>query len=56
MPEEVRAEISPYFLERFAIKDEDEMTQKICRLNGSAEYVRSGLTVQIFSFPFVDLA
>lgn len=44
MPEEVRAEISPYFLERFAIKDEDEMTQKICRLNGSAEYVRSGLT------------
>ncbi|KAG0557045.1 hypothetical protein KC19_11G098600 [Ceratodon purpureus] len=44
MPEEVRAEISPYFLERSAIKDESTMTQKIIRLNGNAEYVRSGLT------------
>lgn len=45
MPEEVRAEISPYFLERSAIKDENMMTQKIIRLNGNAECVRSGLTV-----------
>lgn len=44
MPEEVRAEISPYFLERSAIKDENMMTQKIIRLNGNAECVRSGLT------------
>lgn len=45
MPEEVRAEICPYFLERSAIKDESLLTQKIIRLNGNAEFVRSGLTV-----------
>lgn len=45
MPEEVRAEISPYFLERSAIKDESLLTQKILRLNGDAESIRSGLTV-----------
>jgi fatty acyl-ACP thioesterase B len=44
MPEEVRAEICPYFLERSAIKDESLLTQKIIRLNGNAEFVRSGLT------------
>lgn len=52
MPEEVRAEISPYFLERSAIKDESLLTQKIIRLNGNAEFVRSGLTVSCL-FPFV---
>jgi fatty acyl-ACP thioesterase B len=54
MPEEVRAEISPYFLSRSAIKDESTMTQKISRLNGNADYVRSGLTVSrpFFSFSF----
>lgn len=45
MPEEVRAEICPYFLERSAIIDESLLTQKIIRLNGNAEFVRSGLTV-----------
>ena len=49
MPEEVRAEISPYFLERSAIKDESLLAQKILRLNDNAECVRSGLTV---SCPF----
>ncbi|KAG0609216.1 hypothetical protein M758_8G167200 [Ceratodon purpureus] len=44
MPEEVRAEISPYFLERSAIKDESLLAQKILRLNDNAECVRSGLT------------
>jgi len=44
MPEEVRAEISPYFLSRSAIKVESLLTQKIIRLNGNAEFVRSGLT------------
>ncbi|XP_024359990.1 palmitoyl-acyl carrier protein thioesterase, chloroplastic isoform X2 [Physcomitrium patens] len=44
MPEEVRAEISPYFLDRSAIKDESMLTQKIIRLDGNAQFVRSGLT------------
>lgn len=44
MPEEVRAEISPYFLERSAIKDDTLLTHKILRLNDDAECVRSGLT------------
>ena len=51
MPEEVRAEICPYFLERSAIKDESLLTQKIIRLNGNAEFVRSGLTVSCPSLP-----
>lgn len=44
MPEEVRTEISPYFLDRSAIKHESMLTQKIIRLDGNAEFVRSGLT------------
>lgn len=49
MPEEVRTEISPYFLDRSAIKHESMLTQKIIRLDGNAEFVRSGLTVSLFS-------
>jgi len=44
MPDEVRAEICPYFLERSAIKDEGSNMQKINKLDDSAEHVRSGLT------------
>jgi fatty acyl-ACP thioesterase B len=50
MPEEVRAEISPYFLERSAIKDDTVLTHKILRLNDDAECVRSGLTVSCCLF------
>lgn len=50
MPEEVRAEISPHFHERSAMNDQSEVTQRISKINGSAEYVHSGLMVRIFSF------
>ena len=53
MPDEVRAEICPYFLERSAIKDEGLSMQKINKLDDSAEHVRSGLTVSIFGY-FLD--
>jgi hypothetical protein len=53
MPDEVRAEICPYFLERSAIKDEGSNMQKINKLDDSAEHVRSGLTVSICSY-FLD--
>lgn len=43
MPEEVRAEISPHFHERSAMNDQSEVTQRISKINGSAEYVHSGL-------------
>ena len=51
MLDEVRAEISPYFLERSAIKNESAMTQKISKLDDSAEFVRCGLTVSFSLFP-----
>lgn len=54
--EEVRAEISPYFLSRSAIKDESLLTQKIIRPNGNAEFVRSGLTASPPSHPLHFLA
>ncbi|KAJ0959905.1 hypothetical protein J5N97_000339 [Dioscorea zingiberensis] len=43
IPEEVRAEIEPYFLERSAIIDED--SRKLPKLNDdTADYIRKGLT------------
>jgi fatty acyl-ACP thioesterase B len=45
MPNEVREEISPHFLERSAIKENNLVTQKIKKLDDSAQLVRSGLTV-----------
>ncbi|KAH7657291.1 Acyl-ACP thioesterase protein [Dioscorea alata] len=43
MPEEVRAEIEPYFLERSAIIDED--SRKLPKLDDdTADYIRKGLT------------
>ncbi|CAK9220983.1 unnamed protein product [Sphagnum troendelagicum] len=44
MPNEVREEISPHFLERSAIKENNIVTQKIKKLDDSAQLVRSGLT------------
>ncbi|XP_008785915.1 palmitoyl-acyl carrier protein thioesterase, chloroplastic-like [Phoenix dactylifera] len=43
MPEEVRAEIGPYFLEHAAIADED--SRKLPKLDGdTADYIKGGLT------------
>jgi hypothetical protein len=50
MPNEVRDEISPHFLERSAIKEKNLVTQKIKKLDDSAQLVRSGLTVRTFIF------
>ncbi|KAH9570165.1 hypothetical protein CY35_02G027000 [Sphagnum magellanicum] len=44
MPDEVRAEISPFHLERFSMKDKNTMTQKIERLDDTAQFVQYGLT------------
>ncbi|CAK9868490.1 unnamed protein product, partial [Sphagnum jensenii] len=45
MPDEVRGEISPHFLERSAIDNKDLVTQKIKKLgDDSAQLVCSGLT------------
>lgn len=44
MPEEVRAEIGPYFIERSAIIDED--SRKLPKLDdNTADIVKSGLAV-----------
>lgn len=44
IPEEVRGEIEPYFVERTIIVDEDG--RKLPKLdNDTADYVRKGLTV-----------
>lgn len=46
MPEEVRAEIEPYFLERSAIIDED--SRKLPKLDDdTADYISKGLTVSL---------
>ncbi|XP_040379499.1 palmitoyl-acyl carrier protein thioesterase, chloroplastic-like [Oryza brachyantha] len=43
MPEEVRAEISPWFTDRHAIQDQEEATDKIIKLDANATYVDSDL-------------
>lgn len=50
IPEEVRAEIGPYFIEDVAITEEDN--RKLQKLDeNTADYVRRGLTVsQSLSF------
>jgi fatty acyl-ACP thioesterase B len=53
MPDEVRAEISPFHLERFSMKDKNTVTQKIDRLDDTAQFVQYGLTVSV---PLLDLA
>jgi hypothetical protein len=44
MPEEVRAEIAPWFIDRHAIYQE-EATDKIIKLDSNAMYVDSDLKV-----------
>lgn len=43
MPEEVRAEISPWFIEKQAIKEDNP--DKIVKLDSKATYVNSDLKV-----------
>lgn len=43
MPDEVRAEISPWFIQKQAIIEESP--EKIHKLDGNAKYVNSGLQV-----------
>ena len=43
MPEEVRGEIAPWFIDRHAIQD--EATEKIVKLDSTAMYVDSDLKV-----------
>ena len=43
MPEEVRGEIAPWFIDRHAIQD--EATEKIVKLDSNAMYVDSDLKV-----------
>lgn len=44
MPEEVRAEISPWFIEKQAIKE--ECPEKIIKLDSKARYMNSNLKVK----------
>jgi fatty acyl-ACP thioesterase B len=43
MPEEVRGEIAPWFIDRHAIQD--EATEKIVKLDSNAMYIDSDLKV-----------
>ena len=45
MPEEVRAEISPWFIEKQAIQE--ELSEKIEKLDDKAKYVNSNLKVKL---------
>ena len=51
MPEDVKGEISPYFLERYAIPEETPPVTAT-KLDDSAEYITSGLTVHLLLLPF----
>lgn len=53
MPQEVLAEISPYFLDQKCIQSEG--CQKIKKLNDNAPYVRSDLVVNTRIFSCRDL-
>lgn len=49
MPEEVRAEIGPYFIDRLAIRAEDaKKLPKAEKKDSSERFVREGLTVSFF--------
>ena len=49
MPEEVRAEISPWFIEKNAIQE--ETPDIIKKLENTAKYINSKLKVDPFIFP-----
>lgn len=46
MPEEVRAEISPWFIEKKAIQE--EIPEKINKLDTKAKYINNNLKVQLY--------
>lgn len=46
LPDDVRAEISPYFLERSVMTNEP--CSRIRKLDDSASYVKTGLVVNFF--------
>lgn len=49
IPEQVRQEIEPFYLDRFAIADEKLDSEKIDKLTDTtAERIRSGLAVSVF--------
>jgi fatty acyl-ACP thioesterase B len=48
MPDEVRAEISPWFIDRHAIQD--EATEKIIKLDSTSKHVESNLKVSFIYF------
>jgi hypothetical protein len=54
MPDEVRGEIAPWFIDRHAI--EEEATEKIIKLDSNAKYVDSDLKVSSAFFLFTSLA
>lgn len=47
MPEEVRAEISPWFIDKQAIKE--DVPEKILKLDNKAKYVNSDLKVKFIN-------
>ena len=50
MPEEVRGEIAPWFIDRHAI--EEEGAEKIIKLDSNAKYVDSDLKVSTTIIPY----
>ena len=50
MPEEVRGEIAPWFIDRHAI--EEEGAEKIIKLDSNAKYVDSDLKVSTTVIPY----
>lgn len=46
MPEEVRAEISPWFIEKKAIQEKNSPPEKIMKLDNNAKYINHSLKVK----------
>lgn len=53
MPEEVRAEIAPWFIGKQAIAD--DVPEKIVKLDNKAKYVNRDLKVTYQAHPYVQL-
>lgn len=54
IPEQVRQEVLPFYLDRFAIAKEIDDVDKIDKLTDqNAERIRSGLAVSIYDFFFL---
>ena len=56
IPEQVREEVIPFYLNRLAIAPEKNDNEKIDKLTDkTAERIRSGLAVSIYSFDFINI-